>query len=223
MRLLLTSAGIKNPSIHDALLDLLGKPISESNALCISTASYGHTWVTPEGAWRVISGNEPETPMVELGWKSVGVLELTALPSIDRERWVSWVQETDVFLVNGGDARYLCYWVQQSGLAELLPSLNAVWVGLSAGSMIMTPSIGDWDVEWTSPTGRDDTMLGLVDFSIFPHLGHPMLPKNTLATAERWAAELSNPAYAIDDETAIKVVDDTVEVVSEGEWRLFTP
>lgn len=223
MRLLLTSAGIKNPSIHNALVDLLGKPIAESNALCIPTASYGHTWVTPEGAWRFISGNNPETPMVELGWKSVGLLELTALPSIDRERWVSWVQETDVFLVNGGDPRYLCHWMKQSGLAELLPALDAVWVGLSAGSLVLTPSVGDWDVEWVSPTGRDDTMLGLVDFSIFPHLGHPMLPKNTLATAERWSADLSNPAYAIDDETAIKVVDGAVDVISEGEWKLLNP
>lgn len=223
MRLLLTSAGITNPSIHSALVDLLDKPIAESSALCISTASYGHPMAGPVRAWRFISGNEPQTPMVELGWKSVGVLELTALPSLDRERWVSWVEEADVFLVNGGDARYLHYWMRESGLADLLPSLDAVWMGLSAGSMIMTPSIGDWDVEWTPPTGRDDMMLGLVGFSIFPHLGHPMLPKNTLATAERWSADLSNPAYAIDDETAIKVVDDTVEVVSEGHWKLFTP
>jgi dipeptidase E len=179
--------------------------------------------VTPEGAWRFVSGNQPDTPMVELGWKSVGLLELTALPSIGRDRWLPWVQETDVFLVNGGDPRYLCYWMRESGLSDVFPSLNAVWVGLSAGSMVMTPTIGDWDVEWTPPTGRDDTTLGLVDFSIFPHLGHPMLPKNTLATAERWVAALSNPAYAIDDETAIKVIDDTVEVVSEGEWKLLTP
>jgi len=222
MKFLLTSAGIKNPSIHGALLDLLGKPIEESSALAITTGSYGHGWVTPEGAWRFLSGNQTDTPMVELGWKSVGVLELTALPSIGAERWTPWVQETDVFLVNGGDARYLHYWMQESGLAEILPSLDAVWVGLSAGSMVMTPNIGDWDVEWLPPTGRDDTMLGLVDFSIFPHLGHPMLPKNTLATAERWFAELSNPAYAIDDDTAIKVVDGTAEVISEGEWKLLT-
>jgi dipeptidase E len=223
MRLLLTSAGIRNPSIHTALVDLLGKPIAESSALCMTTASYGHSWVTPVGAWRFITGNQPETPMVELGWKSVGVLELTALPSIPRERWVAWVEETDVFLVNGGDPRYLHYWVQQSGLAELLPSLDAVWVGLSAGSLVMTPSVGDWDIEWLSPNGRDDTMLGLVDFSIFPHLGHPMLPRNTLTTAERWVKDLAHPAYAIDDETAIKVVDSNVEVVSEGEWTLLTP
>ena len=99
MRLLLTSAGIKNTSIHDALVDLLGKPIAESSALCIPTAVYGHPQVGPGGAWRFISGREARTPMCELGWKSLGVLELTALPSIDEERWVPLVRETDVLLV----------------------------------------------------------------------------------------------------------------------------
>jgi dipeptidase E len=220
MRLLLTSAGITNPSIHDLLVDLLGKPIVEASALCIPTASYGHPNVSPHQAWRFISGQEPRTPMVELGWKSVGILELTALPSIDRERWVPWVQETDVLLVNGGDPLYLSYWMRQSGLADLVPSLGALWVGLSAGSMVMTPRIGEDFVHWKPPTGGDAT-LGLVGFSIFPHLDHPALPENTIADAERWAAGMSMPAYAIDDETAIKVVDDTVEVVSEGHWKLF--
>ena len=152
----------------------------------------------------------------------MGVLELTALPSIDKARWVPWVQETDVLLVNGGEATYLCHWMRQSGLADLLPSLRAVYVGFSAGSMVLTPRIGEDFVEWTSPTGSDET-LGLVDFSIFPHLDHEMLPENTLADAERWAAAIAGPAYAIDDETAIKVVDGTVEVVSEGHWKLFAP
>src|SRR3954451_23043032 len=117
MRLLLTSAGIKNPSIHEALVDLLDKPIAESSALCISTASYGHPMAGPAAAWRFISGNEPETPMVELGWKSIGVLELTALPSIDQSLWVPMLQETDVLRLNGGMRLYLCYWMRQSGLA----------------------------------------------------------------------------------------------------------
>ena len=223
MRLLLTSAGIKNPSIHDALVDLLGKPIAEASALCIPTAGYGHPNVIPERAWRFISGREPRTPMVELGWKSVGVLELTALPSIDQERWVSWVRETDVLLVNGGDALYLAHWMRESGLADLLPTLHeTVWVGLSAGSMVMAPRIGEDFVGWTPPSGGDEA-LGVVDFSIFPHVDHPDLTENTMAAAERWAAGLGGPAYAIDDETAIRVVDDTIDVVSEGHWRLFGP
>ena len=222
MRFLLTSAGIKNPSIHDALLGLLGKPITESSALCIPTASYGHPMAGPVNAWKFISGQEPRCPMVGLGWKSMGVLELTALPSLEKERWVTWVEQTDVLLVDGGDPLYLSYWMRQSGLADLLPSLRAVYVGLSAGSMVMTPSIGQDFVRWTPPSGGDET-LGIVDFSIFPHLDHPELPENTMADAEKWAASIPRPAYAIDDETAIQVVDGAVSVVSEGHWKLFVP
>jgi dipeptidase E len=222
MRLLLSSAGIKNASIQDALVDLLGKPIAESSALCIPTAGYGHPMGSPGGVWRFITG-QSSTPMCELGWKSVGVLELTALPSVGEERWIPWVREADVLLVGGGDALYLCHWMRQSGLADLLPSLReTVWVGLSAGSMVMTPRIGEDFVGWKPPTGSDSA-LGIVDFSIFPHVDHPDLPENTMAGAERWAAGMTNPAYAIDDETAVKVTDGTVEVVSEGHWKLFTP
>ena len=220
MKLLLTSAGIKNPSIHHALTELLDKPIADCTALCIPTASYGHPMAGPGAAWRFISGQEPRCPMCELGWKSVGVLELTALPSLKEERWVPLVRGTDVLLVNGGDPLYLCYWMRQSGLADLLPSLGAVYVGLSAGSMVMTPSIGQDFVGWTPPSGGDET-LGFVDFSIFPHLDHPELPENTMADAECWAANMPVPAYAIDDETAIRVSDGSVEVISEGHWKLF--
>jgi dipeptidase E len=219
MKLLLTSGGIRNTSITNALVDLLGKPIADSSALCIPTAEYGHPLCTPASAWRFIAGQTP-APMCDLGWKSVGVLELTALPSIGKERWVPWVLEADVLLVDGGDATYLCYWMRQSGLADLLPSLpDTVWVGVSAGSMVMTPRIGACFVEW--PSAPDDRTLNVVDFSIFPHLD--AFPTNTLVDAERWAAEIGVPAYAIDEQTAIKVVDGCVEVVSEGNWKLFTP
>jgi dipeptidase E len=97
-----------------------------------------------------------------------------------------------------------------------------VWVGLSAGSLVMTPRIGEDFVNWRPPTGGDST-LGIVDFSIFPHLDHPLCPENTMAGAEKWAADIAGPAYAIDDETAITVVDGAVEVVSEGHWKLFIP
>jgi dipeptidase E len=221
MKLLLTSAGVKNPSIHTALVDLLGKPIGESSALCIPTAMYGHPYVGPgERTWQFIAGHEPECPMCELGWKSLGVLELTALPSIDEERWVPLLRETDVLLVSGGDALYLAHWMRESGLADLLPSLDdTVWVGLSAGSMVMTPCIGEDFVGWEPPGGGGDRALGVVEFSIFPHVDNEVLPHNTMANAEQWAAGLANPAYAIDDQTAIRVADGAVEVVSEGHWK----
>jgi dipeptidase E len=221
VKLLLTSAGIKNASIHNALVDLLGKPIAESSALCIPTGVYAMSGGATL-AFRFITG-QATTPMCELGWKSVGVLELTALPGIDEETWVPVVKETDVLLVNGGDPLYLCHWMRQSGLADLLPSLHeTVYVGLSAGSMVMAPSIGEDFVRWRPPTGGDRT-LGLVDFAMFPHLDHEDLPDNSMAGAEKWAAGMPVPCYAIDDQTAIKVIDGVVEVVSEGHWKRVAP
>ena len=132
------------------------------------------------------------------------------------------IQETDVLLVNGGDPLYLCYWMRQSGLANLLPSLRAVYVGLSVGSLVMALSIGKDFVHWTPPTGGDET-LGLVDFAMFPHVDHEAMPDNSMAHAEKWAAGMPVPGYAMDDETAIKVVDGAVEVVSEGHWKRFAP
>jgi len=221
MKLLLTSAGISNTSIHNALVDLLGKPIAESSALYIPTAIYAN----PNGAAlaaRVIRG-EIGDPFCDAGWKSLGVLELTALPSIQEDYWLPLVQETDALLVGGGDPLYLCYWMRQSGLADLLPSLReTVYVGLSAGSMVMAPSVGEDFVRWKPPIG-DDRTLGMVDFAMFPHLDYPSMPENSMADAERWAAGMPVPTYAIDDQTAIKVVDGAVEVVSEGHWKRFAP
>jgi len=222
MKLLLTDSGVRNASIRTALVELLGKPIAEADALCIPTAGYGGPYGEPGGPWRFISGQSP-SPMTELGWKSVGVLELTALPTIDQELWVSWVREADVLLVNGGDTMFLCHWMRESGLADLFPSLSdTVYVGLSAGSLVLTPRIGERFVGRQPPSG-DDCTLGLVDFSIFPHLDSPGRPDSAMAEAERWAAGIGHPAYAIDAQTAIKVTGDGVEVVSEGRWRLFEP
>jgi dipeptidase E len=218
VKLLLTSGGVTNPSIHDALTDLLGKPISDSTALCIPTAQWGHPMCGPESVRGFISGMPPWGGMTAMTWKSLGVLELTALPSIDAARWVPWVRNADVLLVDGGDASYLCHWMKQSGLADMLPSLpETVWVGVSAGSMVMTPRIGASFVEWQSAV--DDVTLGMVDFSIFPHL--EVFPGNSMAEAERWAADIGGPAYAMDDQTAVKVSDGAVEIVSEGRWRFF--
>jgi dipeptidase E len=221
LKLLLTSGGVTNPSIQEALVDLLGKPIAESTALCIPTASYAHPNVTPDRAWKFVAGQEPGNPMTGLGWTSVGMLELTALPSLDRERWVPWIQEADVLMAGGGDVLYLCHWMRESGLADLLPSLTEkVWVGLSSGSMVMTPLVGEDFIQWRPP-GGDLTTLGLVDFSICPHVNGDDQPGNTMAEAEEWAAGIPNPAYAVDDRTAFRVVDGAVEIVSEGSWTLL--
>ena len=242
MKLLLTSSGISNTSIHNALVDLLGKPIAESSALIIPTAIYPF----PGGAgmaWRAISG-AANGPLAGLGWKLLGVLELTALPSIDDEAWIPTVQETDALLVWGGDPLYLSYWMRQSGLADLLPSLGeTVYVGVSAGSMTASATFSETyldpprrvgealtseDIVFATPQGEISRILvtaqgvGLVDFTLIPHLDNEDHPDASLANAEKWAAKVPVPTYAIDDQTAIKVIDGAVEVVSEGRWKLFT-
>jgi dipeptidase E len=162
--------------------------------------------------------------MCGLGWKSLGVLELTALPSIKEDFWVAAVQEADALLVWGGSPLYLCYWMRQSGLADLLPSLRpeVVYVGTSGGAMVATPDFGGATYDESKPLTGSDEALGLVDFSVFPHLdredGLPQTPQEEI---EAWAAGLSVPAYVIDDQTAIKVVDGDVEVVTEGRWQLL--
>ncbi len=223
MKLLLTSSGVRNTSIEDALVQLLGKPIAESSALCIPTGVQPFQG-GPEHVYRFISGTGGG-PMCGLGWKSLGVLELTALPSIKEEYWVPAVQEVDALLVWGGSPLYLCYWMRQSGLADLLPSLRpeTVYVGTSGGAMVATPDFGGATYDDSDPRTASDQALGLVDFSLYPHLEREDMPDTTLANIEKWAAGLTVPAYAIDDETAIKVVDGTVEVISEGQWKLLTP
>lgn len=229
MKFLLTSSGIHNPSISAALVDLLGKPISESSALIVPTGIYPF----PDGgrkAWGALCGTA-KSPFAELGWKSLGVLELTALPTIQEESWVPTLRDTDVLYVWGGNVLYLTYWFKRSGLAELLPTLSSlVYVGCSAGSIVTTPY--NCDAEWNKqfvPPGLEmaeegDRALGLVDFALCVHLDNPdpIFEDSSMANVEKWAAGVPVPTYAIDDETAITVVDGAVDVVSEGHWRLFT-
>jgi dipeptidase E len=221
MKLLLTSGGVRNAAIRAELVELLGKPIAESSALFVPTAQWGHPSCSPVSVYQSVAGEWPDQEgLCDLGWKSVGVLELTALPSMAGERWMPWVRDADVLLVDGGEAVYLAHWMRESGLADLLETLpDLVWVGVSAGSMVMTPRIGPEFVGW-KPDAGDET-LGVVDFSIFPHLDYPGWTDNTTEAAHRWAVGIPHAAYAIDDQTAISVVDDTIKVVSEGHWELL--
>jgi len=243
MKLLLTSSGISNPSIHHALVDLLGKPIAEANALFVPTGIYPFS-VGAAMAYKAVCGKAP-TPLCELGWKSLGLLELTALPSIDRNAWVPSVEETDALLVWGGDPLFLSYWMNKSGLNALLSSLHRpiVYVGVSAGSMAAAPIFGETYhkpyqgtgspltlEDMTFPTAEGEITMnfitakgaGFIDFALIPHANHEDRPDASFAAAPKWAAKLPVPVYAIDDQSAIKVIGDSVEVVSEGQWKQFT-
>jgi len=219
MKLLLTSGGVTNASIRQALVDLLGKPIEESSALIIPTSGY---WFSrgPDIAYGLITGTS-RSPMAQLGWKTLGVLELTALSTIERDAWVPRVRATDAFLVGGGDPMYLADRMRDSGFADILPTLpDTVYVGLSGGSQALTPSLG---ATYNDRDTRGYRPLAVVDFSMGVHVDHPDMPQNSIAEYEKWAADIPNAVYLCDDATAIKVVDGKVDVVSEGHWKLVPP
>ncbi|HLJ85997.1 MAG TPA: Type 1 glutamine amidotransferase-like domain-containing protein [Candidatus Angelobacter sp.] len=243
MKLLLTSSGISNPTIHSALVDLLGKPITESNALFVPTGIYPFSGGAGM-AYKAVCG-KVSTPLCELGWKSLGLLELTALPSIDRKAWVPSVEETDALLVWGGDPLFLSYWMNQSGLTDLLSALQRplVYVGVSAGSIVAAPTFGETygkpyrgtgspltleDMTFVGPEGEITVNFitakgtGFVDFALIPHANDQRRPDASFVGAQKWAAKLPVPVYAIDDQSAVKVIGDSVEVVSEGQWKRFT-
>jgi dipeptidase E len=221
MKLLLTSAGISNASIHNALVELMGKPVAQAKALFVPTGLYG----VPNGgdvARRVICGTLGD-PYCDMGWKSLALLELSALPTLKKEHWLPALEEADALLVGGGDCQYLTYWMQHSGVADLLPSLlqKIVYVGLSAGSMIMTTYGTTYKNHTLSPESAKS--LGIVNIAIHPHLDYEAFPQNSMANLEKLATTLPMPSYLIDDQTAIKVVDGKIDVVSEGKWKLVQP
>lgn len=228
MKLLLTSAGISNPSIKAALEEMLPKPINECKALYIATGMYPFRG-GGEGVVRSLSPESPN-PLTLLGWKSLGLLELTALPTIRRENWVADVLDADVLLVYGGNVLYLKYWMQKSGLVNLFPELDdTVYVGVSAGSIVMTAH--NCDVESNIEVLPDDPEivsdgekgLGLVDCALWVHLDNPspIFSDHTSENIEEWSSTISSVTYAIDDQTALRVEGDHVDVVSEGSWESF--
>lgn len=195
-------------------------------------------------AYQAICGSAHAT-LPQLGWKSLGLLELTALPSIEQNAWLPSVEEADALLVWGGDPLYLAYWMHQSGLAEHFPALNeSVYVGVSAGSIATASVFGETysdprrgmgtpltseDIEFETPQGPVNRTfvtargVGLVNFAVIPHFDNENHPDASMAIAEKWASRLPCPVYAIDDQTAIQVTGDSVDVVSEGSWKFFNP
>lgn len=228
--------------MHSALTELLGKPIDECKALFVPTGVYPF----PDGpnyAWWPIAG-KMQSKLVGLGWKSIGLLELTALQSIQNTIWEAAVDEADALLVWGGDPVYLAYWLEHSGLGAKLRSLrsNLVYVGVSAGSMAASAIFGETfdrarggsgepltseKITYVTPGGYAgrifETAKGasLVDFAIIPHFENPDHPDACGTNAAQWAHKIPAVVYAIDDQSAIKVAGKEVKVISDGRWQLF--
>lgn len=217
MKLLLTSAGISNKSISNALLELTEKPFSQLNLAFIPTAS------------NVEKGNkdwfiDDLIRCKNLGFKSIDIVDISALP---KDIWLPRFQEANIIYVEGGNTFHLMHWIEKSGLKELLPEMlkTKIYIGVSAGSMVACKSL-DMSTskrlyyEEIEEYGKDEG-LGFVDILIRPHFNSPHFPNLNLKNLEKLSKEFPKTFYAIDDNTAIKVIDEKIEIISEGEWKKF--
>ncbi len=217
MKLLLTSGGITNASISQALLELTGKPFNECSLAFIPTASNIYRG---DKGWLIDDLRTFQT----LGFKSIDLIDISALP---KDQWLMGFEAADVLVFEGGSTFYLKEWMARSGLAEILPNLlkTNVYVGISAGSIVVGKSLDLNFSErlYAEPIGSyaDDHGLGLVEFLVRAHVDSPAFPGMTFEVLDKIAEERSEPFYALDDQSALKVVDGVVEVVSEGKWKKY--
>jgi dipeptidase E len=217
MKFLLTSGGITNKSMSDALLELAGRPFSELNLAFIPTAS---TVESGDKDWLI----DDLVVCKNLGFKAIDIVDISAIP---KELWFPRLQGADILFFEGGNTFHLMYWIEKSGLKELLPEMlkTKVFVGVSAGSMVACKSLDMSTSErlYSENIGehKKDEGLGFVDFLIRPHLNSPYFPNVNLKNLEELSKEFSDTFYAIDDNTAIKVVDGKMEIISEGVWKKF--
>lgn len=217
MKLLLTSAGLSNKSISKALLELAGKPFSQLKLVFIPTAANVEKG---DKDWLI----KDFINCKNLGFKSIDIVDISAIP---RDMWLPRLEEADVLLVGGGNTFHLMNWVEKSGLKGFLSGLlnTRIFVGISAGSMIacrgLDLSMSERLYDDKPGEFKKDEGLGYVDFLIRPHLNSPYFPDVNLKNLEEISKELPDTFYAIDDNTAIKVVDGEIAVISEGEWKKF--
>lgn len=218
MKLLLTSSGLRNKSIVGALLELQGKPFNKTNLAFIPTAAN-----VEEGDkfWLI----DDLANCKKLGLASIDIIDISA---ISENLWRPRLMAADVLLFGGGNTFHLMYWLEKSGLDKLLPEMlkKRIYVGISAGSMVASRYISlsqskklyyeDLGSEYKNEKG-----LGFVNFNIRPHLNNPFFPKVKVKFLKELAKEIPEPIYAIDDETALKVVDGKVEIISEGKHTEF--
>jgi dipeptidase E len=216
MKLLLTSAGITNQSIADALFDMVGKKPENTSVVFVPTAS--NTEIGDK-SWLI-------DDLIYLK-NTFGSVDIADISAIGEEIWQPKFEAADILFFEGGNACHLMEWINKSGLADLLPALikNKVYVGVSAGSMVMSEKLNlkilhniyEENIEITGEMAG----LGYVDFYFLPHLNNPYFKNLKENFIKEIVKDLSKKIYAMDDNSALKVVNAKVEAVSEGKWLLF--
>lgn len=215
MKLLLTSNGLCNKSITNALFELTGKPAENTYLAFIPTSM---NIEVPDKSWFI----NDLWNIKKAGFKPIDIVDISALP---KEQWQPRLEAAEVLVFGGGNSSHLMRWIKESGLIGLLPNLlsTRVYVGISAGSIITGPSLAtstdEKKVQYEKMFGYgSDDALCLVDFFTRPHYNRPTLRAASRSYLEEAAKKLGKTVYGIDDHSALKVADGKVEIISEGKW-----
>ncbi|HSW66186.1 MAG TPA: Type 1 glutamine amidotransferase-like domain-containing protein [Bacillota bacterium] len=233
MKLLLTSAGLTNPSLVEALRNMLERPTKELKIVVIPTA---HNVEFGDKSWMI---QEDLVLPYQVGWQSFGVVDLAAVYNLDKSLWWPQLEEADVLLVGGGNVFYLSYWMQRCGIYDALPEWlkTKAYIGISAGSQIMGTDLyadveamekdgifTDEDYDEMGPSGQSSSRtLKLVDFTFRPHLNSKNFQKIRIPYLQEVAKTLKTDMYAVDDDAAVQVIDANISAVGGGEWHHFRP
>lgn len=217
MKLLLTSGGLTNQTIVKALDELAGKSLDQLKVAFIPTASN----IEEGDKWWLI---DDLRRLSFLKFKQIDIVDISALP---KEIWQKRLEEADVLFVSGGNTYHLMYWFNKSGLSKILPKLlkNIIYIGVSAGTVVATPSIvnADFEAEPLKEIHEEifNDGLSLVNFMIEPHINSQYFPDQNFKSLAKRSKKYNYSIYGIDDDTAIKIDGDNVEVVSQGVWKKF--
>ncbi len=217
MKLLLTSAGLTNQTIVKALDELVGKPLDQLKIAFIPTAA---NLEEGDSGWLI----DDLRRLSFLKFKEIDIVDISALP---KEIWLKRLKKTNILFVEGGNTYHLIHWFNKSGLSKVLPELlkTKIYIGVSAGTMVVTPSVLNAKSEKPPVLDFDkeikDEGLSLVNFMIEPHINSVWFPESNFVNLEKRSKEYKYPIYGIDDNTAIKIDGNTVEIASEGKWKLF--
>lgn len=218
MKFLLTSGGITNKSIEKAMIELVGKPIAETSILFVPTAA---NTIPGDKSWLIKNIQQLQNK----GYKFVDVLDIAG---ISQNIWQPRFEAVDLIYFGGGDVQYLVKEMRGCGLDTMLPELlkTRVYMGISAGSMAVAQLLPSALMEKLydddpAEAGPQTIPLGYVDCLFVPHFNSKDFENVRKEMIEPFRSQLKYPLYALDDESALKVVDGKIEVVSEGKYLVF--
>lgn len=215
MKFLLTSSGIKNASIEEVLFELVGKLASEISVVFVPTAA---NMIPEDKGWLIENLND----FKDRGFKSIDIVDISAVP---RENWLKRFETADLLCFGGGDEEYLAKAMRISGVAGALPELlkTRVYMGISAGSMVVGKLLSYDLMRKLYPEESfegEDPGLGLFDFSIVPHLNSSYFSQLKAESIRSLETQLTTSLYALDDNSALKIIGEQIDVISEGEFLI---